>query len=101
MKVLANTILLMVDRFITKVGPFNALINRIVVLIAPKTAAMACSGYLCLIQCEWHTGTACYNTLGCPDNVYYYTAGPPQCESGAYNCIWIDGGSCCGGGYCG
>ncbi len=103
MKTLANTFLSMVDRFMTKISPLNTLIDHTVAWIAPRAVATACSGYYCQTGCDWVSGTPCYNTLGCPCLVDFYASGPPQCESGAFNCSVPENGgrNCCGGSYCG
>lgn len=100
MRTLANTILSLVDRFMLKVSPLNAFIDRIVMWIAPRSIAIACSGTYCETRCEFHPGTPCYQSLGCPNYVDYYAAGFPQCESGAFNCH-VNVNHCCGGSYCG
>jgi hypothetical protein len=98
MKSFANTLVSMVDRLISKINPLSTFIDRIVVVIAPQSIAVACSGTYCESHCEWHYDSACYKALGCPVTVNYYAAGFNQCESGAFNCTQYT--SCCGGGYC-
>lgn len=100
MSTLANTIVSTIDRFMLKINPLSAFIDRIVVWIAPRSTAVACSGTYCETRCEFHSNTPCYRTLGCPNYVDYYAAGFNQCESGAYNCTYYEN-HCCGGSYCG
>jgi hypothetical protein len=78
---LTDTTLSLIDRASTKLGPFSALLDKIVEKVVPTTTAAACAGSLCVYttctqnQCGHHW-------MG----YYYYSTAPHGCQEGIYTC---------------
>lgn len=83
MKHLTDSTLSVIDRATAKLGPLNALLDKLVERVIPTTTAAACSGVFCGLWCD--TADECAGYLKFYGH-YRYATSTYNCNHGIYSC---------------